>query len=54
MSAASSSIRARRAVCDHVYDVSIRIRIEQIELKVFGLVPRHAHEGILPLRNDWR
>jgi hypothetical protein len=28
--------------------------LEQIELKVFGFVPRHAHEGIVPLRNDWR
>jgi len=34
--------------------VCLWLPIEQIELKVFGFVPRHAHEGIVPVRNDWR
>ena len=47
-------IRMRGTVCEPIRRVCLWLRVEQIELKVFGLVPRHAHEGILPLRNDWR
>jgi hypothetical protein len=34
--------------------VRLRLRVEQIKLSVFGLVPRHAHESIVPLPIDAR
>jgi hypothetical protein len=37
-----------------VWRVLVCRKIEQIELSVFGLVPRHAHERIVPLRIDAR
>jgi hypothetical protein len=37
-----------------VWRVLLCREIEQIELSVFGLVPRHAHERIVPLRIDAR
>jgi hypothetical protein len=37
-----------------VWRVLLCREIEQIELGVFGLVPRHAHERIVPLRIDAR
>jgi hypothetical protein len=34
--------------------VRLGFHVEQIELSVSGLVPRHAHEGIVPLPIDVR
>jgi hypothetical protein len=48
------SISVRGTICEPILRVCLWLGIQQIELKVFGLVPRHAHERILPLRNDWR
>jgi hypothetical protein len=41
----------RGTCCDPIsrIRVCLWIRIEQIELKVFGFVPRHAREDIVPL-----
>jgi hypothetical protein len=37
-----------------VWRVLLCREIEQIELSVLGLVPRHAHERIVPLQIDAR
>jgi hypothetical protein len=46
----SQLIHARGSICESILRVRLWLRIEQIKLKVIGLVPRHAHECILPLR----